>query len=253
MQPALPEGTSRRAVWVEICLVVLLTFGLSGLSSLLYLVQQEVSGAGIGSQTVALNPATTADVFDALTSLLRVLRLLTYAGLALYLLHLAGLTPRRVLRFTARVDVPAGLGLAALIGLPGLGLYYLGRVLELGAQVLPASPLDTWWRPLTLLGAAAGNAAAEELLVVAYLMTRLRQLGVGLPAAIGASALLRGSYHLYQGFGAGIGNIVMGIVFGWAYARWGRVLPLIIAHFAIDAVAFAGYALLADRLGPLLR
>ena len=33
----------------------------------------------------------------------------------------------------------------------------------------------------------------------------------------------------------------MGIVFGWIAARWGRVLPLVVAHFLIDAVVFVGY------------
>ncbi|WP_367651847.1 CPBP family intramembrane glutamic endopeptidase [Curtobacterium sp. MCPF17_052] len=30
---------------------------------------------------------------------------------------------------------------------------------------------------------------------------------------------------MYQGFGAFIGNAVMGILFGWIYTRWGRLLP----------------------------
>ena len=46
---------------------------------------------------------------------------------------------------------------------------------------------------------------------------------------------------LYQGFGAFVGNIAMGVLFGWLYSRTGRVLPLVIAHFAIDAAIFVGY------------
>ena len=37
----------------------------------------------------------------------------------------------------------------------------------------------------------------------------------------------------------------MGIVFGWAYQRWGRVMPLVIAHTLIDVIAFVGYPLAA--------
>ena len=33
------------------------------------------------------------------------------------------------------------------------------------------------------------------------------------------SAVLRGSYHLYQGFGGFVGNIVMGLVFGRVWQR----------------------------------
>ena len=63
------------------------------------------------------------------------------------------------------------------------------------------------------------------------------------------SALLRGGYHLYQGIGAGIGNVVMGLVFGRWYQLTNRVWPLVIAHSVMDIVAFVGYALLREHLG----
>ena len=72
---------------------------------------------------------------------------------------------------------------------------------------------------------------------------------------LAASAVLRGSYHLYQGVSAGLGNIVMGVVFA-AYFLWRNkgkesaaadwiapVWALVLAHFLIDAVAFIGYPL----------
>ena len=65
------------------------------------------------------------------------------------------------------------------------------------------------------------------------------------------SAVIRGAYHLYQGAGAFLGNAVMGLIFGYLYRRWGRVMPLIIAHFLIDAVTFVGYALLAGHVSWL--
>ena len=33
------------------------------------------------------------------------------------------------------------------------------------------------------------------------------------------------------------------VVFGWCYARWGRTMPLVIAHWIIDIVSFVGYPL----------
>ena len=86
----------------------------------------------------------------------------------------------------------------------------------------------------------------EEIVVVMWLMTLLKHLRWSLPAIIGASSLLRGSYHLYQGVSAGFGNIIMGVVFCYFYHRTGRVWPLVIAHFLIDAIAFVGYSLLGD-------
>jgi membrane protease YdiL (CAAX protease family) len=40
----------------------------------------------------------------------------------------------------------------------------------------------------------------------------------------------------------------MGLVFGYAWQRTGRLWPLVIAHGIIDTVAFVGYALLAGHL-----
>ncbi|KZM68243.1 hypothetical protein AWN90_10035 [Nocardia terpenica] len=47
------------------------------------------------------------------------------------------------------------------------------------------------------------GAVAEEVLVVAFLITRLRSLGWTENRSLLASAVLRGSYHLYQGLGGG--------------------------------------------------
>jgi len=100
-----------------------------------------------------------------------------------------------------------------------------------------------------LVLAAVENAVLEEVVVVGYLMTRLRELGWSTTAAIATSALVRGGYHLYQGIGPGIANAVMGAVFGWWFHRTGRVMPLVLAHALIDIVAFVGYAQFRDVLG----
>ena len=148
-------------------------------------------------------------------------------------------------------DLARGAGLAALIGGSGLGLYliafHLGVELNVVAEGLP----DIWWRIPVLLLSAFQNAALEEVVVLGYLMSRLEKLGVRPSRAIAISAAIRGSYHLYQGIGAFFGNAVMGAIFGVLYRRWGRVTPMIIAHFLIDAVAFVGYALLAGHVSWL--
>jgi membrane protease YdiL (CAAX protease family) len=87
------------------------------------------------------------------------------------------------------------------------------------------------------------SALQEEVIVIGYLFTRLRELGWSTWLIILTAAVLRGSYHLYQGIGPFFGNVVMGIVFGWCYARWGRVMPLVIAHWIIDIISFVGYPL----------
>ena len=98
-----------------------------------------------------------------------------------------------------------------------------------------------WWTIPVLLLRAATAGITEEVIVIGYLFARLRDLGWRDWPIIIASAVLRGSYHLYQGFGSFIGNLIMGLIFGWIYTRTRRVLPFVIAHFIIDAVIFVGY------------
>ena len=96
-----------------------------------------------------------------------------------------------------------------------------------------------------LVAAAAMNAVLEEVVIVGFWFTRMRQAGWSVAAVLIGSALIRGSYHLYQGFGGFVGNVVMGLVFGYLYKRWGRVMPLVVAHTILDLVSFIGYALVA--------
>jgi membrane protease YdiL (CAAX protease family) len=128
-----------------------------------------------------------------------------------------------------------------VIGIPGLGLYFAGRMVGATADIIPAPEQVYWWTIPILLLSAARSGITEEVIVIGYLFERLRELGWGRWTIILSTAVLRGTYHLYQGFGAFVGNIAMGVLFGWLYSRTGRVLPLVIAHFAIDAAIFVGY------------
>ena len=139
-------------------------------------------------------------------------------------------------------------GLAALIGIPGLGLYLLGRLAGITPDVAPSTLTDAWWRVPVLVVSAAANSWAEEVVMIGYLLTRFRQLGWSENRSALVAAVLRGCYHLYQGIGAFVGNLVMGLVFARWWQRTNRLWPLVGAHLLIDVVAFVGYALLADVL-----
>lgn len=250
--PDLLDHGQRRAIRIEILIVLAVTFGLSAYTALLRLLEAVL--LGLSGQVVALNPRrSTFDLLDLGLNLAGVFQLLGWGALGLYLLWSSGfrLADIGLARPRARPDLLGGLALAALIGLPGLALYQLARVLGINASVEPAEVYDTWWRIPVLLAISFANGWAEEIVVVGFLLTRLRQLRVNRVVAIVAASLLRGLYHLYQGFGAGLGNVAMGLVFGYAWHRTGRLWPLIIAHALIDAVAFVGYALLAGHLGWL--
>lgn len=248
------DRCQRRALVIEIVLVLTVTLGLSGLRSLLALLDALLAPGSLADQSVAINaPVRKTELLDLAYQLTGVIQLMAWGGLGSYLLWRSGI-PLRSIGIDRRSpghDMGLGVGLAALIGVPGLGLYLLAHAAGLNLTVLPSALGDTWWRVPVLTAAAVANALAEELLVVGYLITRLRQLGTGEGVAVLASAVLRGSYHLYQGFGGFVGNLVMGLVFGRFWQRTHRLWALVSAHALIDVVAFVGYALLRGRVNWL--
>ncbi len=147
------------------------------------------------------------------------------------------------------MDMMQGVGLAALIGIPSLGLYAAGRALGITTAIIPSALDAYWWTVPVLILSAIRHAVVEEVIVVGYLLNRFGKFGWSVPLSIAVSALLRGSYHLYQGFGPFSGNVVMGIVFAWLYTRTKRVMPLVIAHALLDIVAFVGFSLFGRSVG----
>ena len=85
-----------------------------------------------------------------------------------------------------------------------------------------------------LIGAALMNGLLEEIVMIGFWFVRGRQLNWPVWVVLVSSAVVRGSYHLYQGFGGFVGNIVMGLVFGLAYLKFKRVGPLVVAHVILD-------------------
>jgi membrane protease YdiL (CAAX protease family) len=247
-----PEPAERRALRFEVVIVLVVTFGTSAVTAALELIDSVLRN--LRAQKVVLNPRRSFfDLIDLGLNLASVAQLLAWGALGVYLLWRSGFGPSRIGlgRLRRRGDVLGGVGLAALVGLPGLGLYIAARLAGINASVVPAAPTDTWWRIPVLIATAFANGWAEEVIVVAYLLTRLRQLGMSPSRALVWSSVLRGTYHLYQGFGAGLGNLAMGLIFGYVWRRTGRLWPLVIAHGVIDTVAFVGYALAARHLSWL--
>ncbi len=249
-----PEDTShadRRGLRIEIAVVLAVTFGLSAYTATLDLIEAIL--LNLSKQTVALNPRLSPfDLINLGLNLARVAQLIAWGALGLYLLWRSGIGLSRIgLGRIRRSDVIGGCGLAALIGLPGLGLYVAARALGMSVSVVPSTHQNSWWQIPVLILLAFANGWAEEVIVVGFLLTRLQQLRVNPIVALVATSMLRGAYHLYQGWGSGLGNAVMGLVFGYAWQRTRRLWPLVIAHGIIDTVAFVGYLLLAGRFGWL--
>jgi membrane protease YdiL (CAAX protease family) len=240
----------RRRGVAEILIVLGLSLGASAVYAMINLVAKLTAGPPLARQRATLNaPAAARPYVDLAYQLAGIAFTLVPVALVLFLLSGPGLRATRRLGLDGRRplhDLGTGALLAAVIGLPGLALYVVGRRLGITVQVVPAAFSDYWWTVPVLVLQAVKNALIEEVVVVGYLVTRLRELRTPTWATLAISAVLRGSYHLYQGFGPFVGNAVMGVVFAEWFRRRGRVMPMVVAHTLLDLVAFVGYQLLGD-------
>jgi membrane protease YdiL (CAAX protease family) len=240
---------SRRRIWVEIVIVLMISLGSSALYSILQIIDDLAQTTPLGDQSTALNTSTTTvEYVDLARQLLDIAVDLAPVALVCFLLwrntrpHLSRLG---IDRFRPRPDLGGPALIALCIGIPGLALYFTGRALGFTVNVDPAALGTYWWTIPVLLLSAIRSGLQEEVIVIGYLYSRLTDLGWSRWTIILSTAVLRGSYHLYQGWGAFFGNAVMGIAFGWIYTKWGRLMPLIITHCLLDAVVFVGYPYVA--------
>lgn len=246
--PARPQRA--RQPYVEILLVLGLSLGQSAVYSLLSYWEKMTRPEPIGQQTTSLNNSWTPDrpLLDLSYQLAGIVFPLVPALLAIYLLGLTYGKGGRTIGFDLRKPFTDGwhalLGLA-VIGVGGIGVYAAGRALQVSTKVEPANLAAHWWTVPVYLGLAWMNGMLEEVVMIGYLFTRLREKAWPWWGIIVGSALLRATYHLYQGWGGFAGNLIMGVIFGLYYARTKRVLPLVLVHFLIDAFVYIGYPLVA--------
>jgi membrane protease YdiL (CAAX protease family) len=250
-----PRPTPRRWLVQELWLVFALSLGAEGLRALIRLIADATNGVALKAQTATLNGSQAPgrpwlDLSLQLTSLLLGV---VPVVLVAHLLMRTGESFRDIGMDARRPasDVLRGVVLAAVVGGGGLGFYLLAHASGANLTVVAENLPHVWWRFPVLVLSAAQNGLLEEVLVAGYLLRRLRQLGWSDGRALTVSAVLRGSYHLYQGLGGFAGNVVMGVIFGRLYQRWGRTAPLFVAHTLMDTVAFIGYALLVGHVSWL--
>jgi membrane protease YdiL (CAAX protease family) len=247
----------RRVLGTEVLLVLGISIGASAILATLRIAERLSRAEALSQQTAALNVSRLPDRpwFDLADQLARISLAVVPVLLALYLLNRYPGNGARLIGFDRRrprFDLASGAILAAVIGIPGLALYVAAYHLGLSVRILPAALAAVWWAVPVLVFSAVQNALLEEVVGVGYLLQRLRELRWPVAAAVGAQALLRGSYHLYQGVGGFVGNAVMGVVFALFYLRFRRVMPLVIAHALLDVVAFVGYGLWREKIDALV-
>lgn len=258
------SGTApgRPRLIAEVLIVLGLSFGQSALYAIVAIINRSTREQSLAQQTTTINTALSdREIFDLIYQLMAVFFDLVPVALVAFLLWRA--TRPHLARLGVDATRPASdtawaLALAFVIGAGGLVVYVSGRALGWNVNVVATGFEDAyWWTIPVLLLRAATAGITEEVIVIGYLFARLRDLGWRDAWIIVGAAVLRGSYHLYQGFGSFIGNLLMGLVFGFLYTRGpasirGRVLPFVIAHFVIDAVIFVGYPWAAATFPELL-
>ena len=236
---------SRGRIRGEILLVLGVSLGISSVYAIVNLIDFSTRTKSLSDQSVGLNNSlSNRQVFDFLYQFLGIAFDLVPVALVCYILwqaaspHLArlGVDFRKPWQ-----DVGVGAILALIIGAGGIGVYLGARALHLAVSVSADNLPPYWWAVPILLFSALRAALQEEFIVIGYLYARLRELGYRKWTVILSAAVFRGSYHLYQGYGGFVGNFIMGVIFGWLYYRYGRLLPFVVAHFLLDAATFVGY------------
>jgi len=236
-----PPPADRRTLTEEVVVVLMLSLLASAVFAILSLLEAPLEGTIVASanQSTQLARQLAGFVFG-LAPVFLVVHLVRRSGEGLQGIGFAGDRPGP--------DLVRGLALFAVVGLAGLGIYLAAVELGVNRFVIPAPPLGHWWTVPVLVLSALEAALVEEVIVLGYLVTRLRQLTWSPVAALAGSAALRASYHLYQGWGGFLGNLAMGVLFAALFLRWRRTWPFVIAHFLLDLGAGLGYIAFRDRV-----
>lgn len=250
-----PATASRGVLRQEVLLVLALSIAASAIYALLSFIASATAEEPLRSQSTVLisSRAPGRPWIDLGYQLARIVLALAPVALAWHFLVRGGESLRSIGADLSqpRKDLLRGAALAAIVGGTGLALYLIAYAAGINLTVVPTSLPDVWWRTPILVLLSVQNALLEEVLLAGFVLHRLQQLGWSPWRAVAVSAVLRASYHLYQGIGGFIGNLAMGVLFARLYQRWGRCMPLVVAHALIDIVAFLGWTVLAGRVGWL--
>jgi len=155
-----------------------------------------------------------------------------------------GLTPEElglVVHGRWRILITAMVGAAILGTLQWFNLRRMGRSSGkarkffevLAERILPQSRVEL----LPYLGLAVTAGLCEEFLYRGFAMAALTRVGLPVWGVVLSSSILFGLAHLYQGRGGIVSTLVIGTVFGTARIAYDGLLPVMLWHFAVDAVA----------------
>jgi len=141
----------------------------------------------------------------------------------------------------SRILVAASVGAMTLGALQWLNLRRMGRssgkarefMRALAERILPQSRIEL----LPYLALAFTAGLCEEFLYRGFAMAALTTAGLPAWCVVLLSSVFFGLAHLYQGRGGLVSTLVIGTVFGTARIAYDGLVPAMLWHFAVDAVA----------------
>ena len=251
-----PRPYTARSIRIELIIVFLVTLGLSGLYSLVDLVDALLAPIPLASQTVSiLVPQAQASLLDLVKQLLVILRGFAWGALGLYLLWRSGVNLRTRLGLDLRkpwADLGVGVGTGGRHRDSGAALLPAGRA----ARHQPDGRPDHAERRVVAVAGADPRGDRERLpgggagCRVPADQARPTQ-GAGGRSRLRSARSCAARTTSYQGFGGFLGNAVMGVVFAWWFRRTRRLWPLVIAHSLLDITVFVGYSALRGTVSWL--
>lgn len=142
-----------------------------------------------------------------------------------------------------RILLAGIVGAATLGGFQWLNLRRMGRssgktrsfIEALAERILPQSRAELV--PFLALAVTAG--LCEEFLYRGFLMAALSRAGLPVWSVIFLSSVLFAMAHFYQGRGGILSTLVVGTVFGTARIAYDGLVPVMLWHSTVDAVAGA--------------
>jgi len=247
-EPARPVPRhARRRLALEL-VIVLAIFPLPYVITAIQALVAYLLGEGAGRRIPVLFPGHTGAGFPFI--LLEVLLPLGAGALVLYLLSLpggdGGPAAIGLDRKQTRADLALLLPVFVLcdlvpIGGGGLLLHALGV-----HGPSPATGGLPAYYDAAYVAMAAVAAIVEELVVLGYLVRRLEQLGLRPLFVVVVAVAVRGSYHLYYGWGV-LPILAWATVSVVLYRRFRRLAPFIIVHALWDTGLFLlGHFLFAE-------
>jgi membrane protease YdiL (CAAX protease family) len=242
IQPAPPSSPiSARRGYVEVLGVFALFFAAGILAGAETLVKHYPAPSG---SWALFTPAAISELASAALAVIVTTALSARRGISPRSL---GLGRPRTASGSAASAAAFRQGVWAIVALIAGGI--VTSQLETGHLAQPAHPSLAYLLYATTASVAAG--VVEETVVLAFVVTTLRQAGRPLPEIVIVAVLLRCSYHDYYGPGV-VGIAIWASVFAWLFLRTGSEIPLVIVHIGWDTAIFWGQRWHAIRTGEAI-